>query len=89
MCVSPALHGAWSGDTTLEAALTRYLIAVPICWLVLSIFEAMVGPPPRPQPPVPAPTPEAAQGPTYTAQQVPGMPGTGARQLGAGDDASA
>ncbi|TIC78646.1 hypothetical protein [Nocardioides sp. GY 10127] len=92
LCVSPALYSAWEGSLGLEAALTRYLVAVPICWIVLSIFEAMVGPvdrtakKPDAQPPA---APGSSSGPLgYSAQQVGGFgtnSGGSAPQLGSSD----
>ena len=57
---SPALWaGLVDGSMPLDVALTRYLIAVGICWVVLSIVAELAFPAPgsvRPAP-VPAETP--------------------------------
>ena len=47
---SPALWGALvDGTTTTEAALTRYLVSVAVCWAVLGFVAMLVGPAPRPE----------------------------------------
>jgi hypothetical protein len=46
---APALWGALvDGTTTTQAALTRYLVSVVICWGVLAFFAMLVGPAPEP-----------------------------------------
>jgi len=46
---APALWGALvDGTTTNQAALTRYLVSVVICWGVLAFFAMLVGPAPEP-----------------------------------------
>lgn len=47
---SPALWGALvDGTTTPQAALTRYLVSVVVCWAVLALVAMLVGPAPRPE----------------------------------------
>ncbi|RNL80258.1 hypothetical protein [Nocardioides marmorisolisilvae] len=50
---SPALAGVLDGTMPLDVALTRYLIAVGICWVVISIVVELAFPAPgtvRPAP---------------------------------------
>jgi hypothetical protein len=63
---SPALYmGLVTGDLPLDVALTRYLVAVVVVWVGLSVLAMLVGSPPRPEPvdvepePEPAPQPES------------------------------
>jgi hypothetical protein len=45
---SPALYGALvDGTTTMETAMTRFLICAVLCWVALSALGSLVGPPPR------------------------------------------
>ena len=45
---SPSLWGALvEGTTTMQAALTRYLVSVAICWVVLAFVDLLVGPAPK------------------------------------------
>lgn len=45
---SPSLWGALvEGTTTTQAALTRYLVSVAICWVVLAFVDLLVGPAPK------------------------------------------
>jgi hypothetical protein len=45
---SPALYGAFvDGTTTMETALTRFLICAVLCWVAFSALTSLVGPPPR------------------------------------------
>jgi hypothetical protein len=57
---SPALYRAFVvGSGSVEMALTRYLVAVAICWALLAVVVALVGPAPQAAP-EPAPEPEPA-----------------------------
>lgn len=42
---SPALWGLLAGQARLDVALTRYLVAVALCWAALSVVAMLVGPP--------------------------------------------
>ncbi len=44
---SPALWGLAEGTTSTDVALTRYLVAVAVCWAVLAFVAMLVGPAPR------------------------------------------
>ncbi len=44
---SPTLWRALTGEARLEAGLTRYLVAVVLCWAGLSLVSMLVGPPAR------------------------------------------
>jgi hypothetical protein len=44
---SPALWRSLTGHMRLEVGISRYLIAVVICWLALALFVSVVGPAPR------------------------------------------
>jgi hypothetical protein len=45
---SPALYGAFvDGTTTMETALTRFLVCAVLCWIGVSALTSLVGPPPR------------------------------------------
>ena len=45
---SPALYGAFvDGTTTMETALTRFLICAALCWVGFSALTSLIGPPPR------------------------------------------
>lgn len=49
VCASPALYQAVvTGRVPLETALARYLVALVLCWLAISLVAALVGEPPRP-----------------------------------------
>lgn len=43
---SPALWLSLTGHMRAEVALSRYLVAVVVCWLALALFVSLVGPPP-------------------------------------------
>jgi hypothetical protein len=46
---SPALYRAFvEGTAPLEVALTRYLVAVAVCWGLLALVVTLVGPAPAP-----------------------------------------
>jgi len=48
---APALKGALLDATLpIDVALTRYLIAVVMCWVALSVFLSFVSPGRRPEP---------------------------------------
>lgn len=49
LVTSPALWGAVVGETPLRVGLTRYLIAVLVCWAGLSFVAMIVGPVPADQ----------------------------------------
>ena len=69
---SPALYRALvEGTARPDVALTRYLVAVAICWAVLALVSMLVGPAPEPatptaeadeprEAPAPAPAPAPA-----------------------------
>jgi|tagenome__1003787_1003787.scaffolds.fasta_scaffold12651321_1 hypothetical protein len=45
---SPALYGAFvDGTTTMETALTRFLVCAVLCWVGFSALASLIGPPPR------------------------------------------
>jgi hypothetical protein len=45
---SPALYRAFvEGSGSVEMALTRYLVAVAVCWALLALVVALVGPAPQ------------------------------------------
>jgi hypothetical protein len=45
---SPALYGAFvDGTTTMQTALTRFLICAVLCWVGCSALTSLIGPPPR------------------------------------------
>lgn len=45
---SPALWNSVAGETALRVGLSRYLVAVVVCWLALSLLAMVVGPVPPP-----------------------------------------
>lgn len=48
---SPALWNALvDGATTTEVAMTRYLVSVVLCWVVLAFVSMLVGPAPKADP---------------------------------------
>ncbi|HSE09781.1 MAG TPA: hypothetical protein VLB29_14040 [Nocardioidaceae bacterium] len=59
---SPALWRAIvEGTTSTEVALTRYLVSVVICWMVLAFVAMLVGPAPKPATPAEAEVEAEAQ----------------------------
>ncbi len=49
LCASPALYQALvTGGMPLEVAMTRYLVALVLCWVAISLVAALVGQPPSP-----------------------------------------
>ena len=65
LVASPALWSAVDGSMPLDVALTRYLIAVGICWALISVVAEFAFPAPgsvrpAPEPVEPAPTPSEA-----------------------------
>ena len=45
---SPALYGAFvDGTTTMQTALTRFLVCAVLCWVGFSALGTLIGPPPR------------------------------------------
>ena len=68
LVASPALWSALDGSMPMDVALTRYLIAVGICWALISVVAEFAFPTPgsvRPRPdaadPPARPVPEAAE----------------------------
>lgn len=67
---SPALWRAFVvGTGSVEMALTRYLVSVAVCWALLALVVALVGP---------APKPSASEEGAETAEGVAERPGVGA-----------
>lgn len=50
LVTSPALWRSVVGEARLDLALSRYLVAVLLCWAALSLFTVVVGPTPTPAP---------------------------------------
>lgn len=49
ICASPALYQTLvTGGVPLEVAMTRYLVALVLCWAAISLVAALVGEPPAP-----------------------------------------
>lgn len=49
VCASPALYQTLvTGGVPLEVAMTRYLVALVLCWVAISVVAALVGEPPAP-----------------------------------------
>ena len=48
VCASPALYAALTGGMPMEVAMSRYLVALGICWVALSAVAALIGEPPAP-----------------------------------------
>lgn len=74
VCASPALYQALvTGAVPVEVAATRYLVALVICWLAISVVAALVGEPPAPGPAgssttTPEPTPDVERPPGVAAE---------------------
>jgi hypothetical protein len=64
LLTSPALGAAATGDLPVDVALTRYLLAAGLCWLVLSVASEWLWP-------APAPAPSATQPPSQPSQPSP------------------
>jgi hypothetical protein len=64
LLTSPALGAAATGDLPVDVALTRYLLAAGLCWLVLSVASEWLWP-------APAPEPSATQPPSQPSQPSP------------------
>lgn len=47
---SPALWNSVVGETPLAVGLSRYLVAVVLCWMGLSLVAGLVGPVPDAEP---------------------------------------
>ena len=69
VCASPALYQALTGGMPMEVAMSRYLVALGICWVALSVGEP------------PAPVRQAAdrgvdrgEDPTLEMERPPGVP---------------
>jgi hypothetical protein len=61
---SPALWRGLNGELALDIALTRFLVAVGVVWVALSVVAALVGDAPRPTAEQPAnPGGEPSSGP--------------------------
>lgn len=49
VCASPALYQTFvTGGVPLEVAMTRYLVALVLSWVAISLVAALVGEPPAP-----------------------------------------
>jgi hypothetical protein len=69
ICASPALYHAFvTGGVSIETALTRYLIALGICWVAMSLVAMLIGEPPDPRV-APAPGPDVER-PTGVAPEA-------------------
>jgi hypothetical protein len=77
LLTSPALGAAATGDLPVDVALTRYLLAAGLCWLVLSVASEWLWPAPAPEPSatqLPSqPSPSGADGATASTPE-PGQP---------------
>ena len=78
LLTSPALGAAATGDLPVDVALTRYLLAAGLCWLVLSVASEWLWPEPAPapsalqppsQPSSPSPSPSGTDGATASAPE--------------------
>ena len=70
LCASPALYQALvTGAVPVEVAMSRYLIALVICWLAISVVAALIGEAPAPG----SPTARGAE-PTPDVERPPGVP---------------
>jgi hypothetical protein len=66
ICASPALYQAIvTGGVPLEVAMTRYLVALVLCWVAISLVAALVGEPPAPA---------TRSAPTPDMERPPGVP---------------
>ncbi|CAB4773733.1 unannotated protein [freshwater metagenome] len=74
VCTSPALYQTLvTGGVPLEVAMTRYLVALVLCWVAISLVAALVGEPPAPaaratDPGDPAPVPDVERPPGVPAE---------------------
>lgn len=69
ICASPALYQAIvTGGVPVEVAMTRYLVALVICWLAISLVAALVGEPPAPAPRAPEGAPDVERPPGVPAE---------------------
>jgi hypothetical protein len=65
---SPALWGAFvDGTTSMQTALTRYLVTALLVWAALAVVGMLVGPAPRP----PVTTPGEATGAATVSDREP------------------
>lgn len=78
---SPALGAAATGDLPVDVALTRYLLAAGLCWLVLSVASEWLWPAPAPAPSAPAPS--ASQPPSQPSSPSPSPSTSGSGADGA------
>ena len=69
VCASPALYQALvTGGVPVEVAMTRYLVALVLCWLAISFVAALIGEPPAPSPRAPEGTPDRERPPGVPAE---------------------
>ena len=59
LLTSPALGAAATGDLPVDVALTRYLLAAGLCWLLLSVASEWLWPTPAPASQSPSEPPSA------------------------------
>lgn len=69
LLTSPALGAAATGDLPVDVALTRYLLAAGLCWLLLSVASEWLWP-------AAAAAPSASQPPSETCPSQPTSSGT-------------
>lgn len=70
VCASPALYAALTGGMPMEVAMSRYLVALGICWVALSFVAALIGEPPAPA----RQQAERGEDPTLEMERPPGVP---------------
>ena len=70
ICASPALYQALTGGMPMEVAMSRYLVALGICWVALSFVAMLIGDPPPPGRPVG----DRGDDPTLDMERPPGVP---------------
>ena len=74
VCASPALYQALvTGGVPVEVAATRYLVALVVCWLAISIVAALVGEPPAPGSAAPSGSAGGTPEPTPDVERPPGV----------------
>ncbi len=74
VCASPALYQALTGGMPMEVAMSRYLVALGICWVALSVVAAMVGEPPAPARQAADRGVDRGEDPTLEMERPPGVP---------------
>jgi hypothetical protein len=75
LLTSPALGAAATGDLPVDVALTRYLLAAGLCWLVLSVASEWLWPEPAPatqSPSQPSPSPSQPSSPSTSSSGADG-----------------